>query len=94
MAPEGLGEMGLELMMATREFGEDRMNELKSSKSESGEVERALFRERCAEFLGLTIEGKEEMSLIPEPRYGEREFRGGIKGDGFVSSRSVLLPDM
>jgi len=91
MDPVGLGEIGLELLMtATREFGDVRINELKSRKSDRGEVERALFLERwLAEFRGLIIEG---MS-IPEPRYGEREFGEGIRGEGLASSKSVLLAD-
>ena len=87
MEPVGFGEIGLELLMtATREFGDVRINELKSRKSDRGEVERALFLERwLAEFRGL-------MS-IPEPRYGEREFGEGIRGEGLVSSKSGLLAD-
>lgn len=91
MDPVGLGEIGLELLMtATREFGDVRINELKSRKSDRGEVERALFLERwLAEFSGLITEG---MS-IPEPRYGEKEFGEGIRGEGLASSKSVLLAD-
>ena len=56
-------------MMATREFGEDRMSVLKSSRSESGEEERALFRERWwAECRGLMMEGSEGTSPIPALR--------------------------
>ena len=57
--------------MASKELGEDRIKELKSSRSQSGEVEVewVILRERwCAEFLGLMIEGNDGMSLIPEPR--------------------------
>ena len=79
-------------MSATREFGEVRINELKSSKSDRGEVESALFLEWLAEFSGLIMDGNEGISLIPELRYGERELGGGMSGDGLASSRSVLLP--
>ena len=94
MDPAGFGEIGLEeLMRATREFGEVRISELKSSKSDRGEVKSALFLERwLAECNGLTIDGNQGVSLIPELRYGESELGGGMSGDGLASSKSVLLP--
>ena len=87
------GDMGLELLhkAAIKEFGEERMND-RSSISDIGEIERARFLDKwCEDSNGLAMEGKDGISLMPDPRYGERELKGGISGD-VASSRSVLLP--